>query len=249
MTIDFNKIGAVILAAGRGKRLNCTDIPKVMLELNNRPIVSYIVETLEKIGLPKKNICLVVGFQKQKVIDYFGADYCYAEQKELLGTAHAAYTGMLNLPKNIDTVLVFGGDDSAFYTPQTIINFLTEHLKQNNVLSLMTTDLDEPKGLGRIIRWPSGKIEIIEKEYLTPEQEKVKEISTGSFCFNRSWFEKIFPNMPPLRKLGEYGLPTALAIARETNQKFSLKKINNQEWFGINTPNQLNKARELKKYV
>jgi len=76
----LNNVGAVILAAGRGTRLNCADEPKVMLPIGGRPIVSYIVDTLKKMGLHPEQICLVVGFKKEKVMEYFGDMVNYAMQ-------------------------------------------------------------------------------------------------------------------------------------------------------------------------
>ncbi|MFH0857488.1 MAG: NTP transferase domain-containing protein, partial [Candidatus Magasanikbacteria bacterium] len=107
--INKSKIGVVILAAGRGTRLGCVDIPKVMMEIGEKPIVFYIVETLEKMGFSAEQICLVVGYQKEKVMEYFGKRVIYAFQEELLGTAHAAYTGIKMLPQYVEEVLVIGG--------------------------------------------------------------------------------------------------------------------------------------------
>jgi len=243
---NLNKIGAVILAAGKGTRLNCTEIPKVLLSLAGKPIVGYTVDNLEKAGFGKKQICLVIGFKKEKVKEYFGDEYIYAVQDQQLGTAHATYTGMKQLPSEIEDVLVMGGDDSAFYKPETFLKLIEKHLESKSVLTLLSAENNDPS-LGRIVRHENGDIEIIEKEYLTEEQKKINEISTGTFCFNRKWFEEIFPVMPQLRKLGEYGLPTALAIARDTKQSYQVIKLeDDSEWFGINTVEQL-KTADLRK--
>ena len=112
---NLNNVGAVVLAAGRGTRLNCVDKPKVMCEIGGQPIASYIVATLKKCGFTPENIYLVVGFHQEKIREYFGDEVSYVTQEELKGTAHAAFTGMKKLPGNADTVLVLNGDDSAFY--------------------------------------------------------------------------------------------------------------------------------------
>jgi bifunctional N-acetylglucosamine-1-phosphate-uridyltransferase/glucosamine-1-phosphate-acetyltransferase GlmU-like protein len=66
--------------------------------------------------------------------------------------------------------------------------------------------------------------------------------------FDREWFETVFPNMPQLRKLGEYGLPTALAIAREQNAKFQVVKLADpNEWHGVNTQEEFELADKIKK--
>lgn len=243
----LNNVGVVLLAAGRGSRLNCTDKPKVMCEIGGRPIVGYIIDTLEKIGFTPEQIVLVVGFHKEKVMEYFGDRVSYTAQEELLGTAHAAFTGMKQLPKNIDTVLVINGDDSAFYSNQSLLDFIDKHKENKAAVSVLSAELENPVSLGRIVKHDNGRIEIIEKEYLTDEQKKIKEISTGTFCFNRNWFEAMFPSMPRLRKLGEYGLPTALAMAEKENLPVQVIKLkNNSEWFGVNTPAELAEANRRK---
>jgi len=244
MRIAGKNIGAVILAAGRGTRLGCTDCPKVMLLIGGRPILSYIVETLLAVGFARDSLVAVIGFQKEKVREYFGDRISYASQTEQNGTAHAAYIGLRALPETIEQVLVLGGDDSAFYTAATLRAFMDEHILSGATLSLLTAELDAVKGLGRVVRHPDGRVEVVEKEYLTEEQKKIKEISTGTYCFDRAWFETMFKTMPKLRKLGEYGLPTAVAMARAANLPMNFVKLKNpNEWHGINTPEELEEAR------
>ncbi len=245
---NLNNVGAVILAAGRGTRLNCVDKPKVMCEIGGQPIVSYIVSALKSCGFTPENIYLVVGFHQEKIREYFGEEVSYVTQEELKGTAHAAFTGMKELPNNVDTVLVINGDDSAFYSDEAIMDFVGKHRQNKAVVSVLSVELDDPTLYGRIIKHADGRVEIIEKEYLTDEQKNIKEISTGTFCFDRDWFEKMFPTMPPLRKLGEYGLPTAMAMAEKENLSVQVVKLkNNNEWFGVNTPAELAEAEKRKK--
>jgi bifunctional UDP-N-acetylglucosamine pyrophosphorylase/glucosamine-1-phosphate N-acetyltransferase len=242
--------GAVILAAGKGSRLGCTDIPKVMLDIGGKPIVAYTVETLEALGYMPEQIILVVGFQKETVMEYFGDRVTYAHQEEQLGTAHAANIGMQLLPKSITHTLVLGGDDSAFYTSGTLHQFVADHCAADVTVSLLSAIVEQPGQLGRVIRRDNGDIEVIEKEYTTPEQAAVKEISTGTFCFDRQWFEQMYPLMPPLRKLGEYALPSALAMARNLKKPYQVVHLkDSREWFGVNTPEQLEDAIKLKKAV
>ncbi|MBI4426891.1 MAG: NTP transferase domain-containing protein [Candidatus Magasanikbacteria bacterium] len=247
MLLDLSKIGAVILAAGKGSRLNCADAPKVMLKINGKPIVSYIIDTLKQAGFSREQICSVVGFQKEQVMDHFGDSVTYTVQEEQKGTAHAAYVGMRSLPPEIKQALVIGGDDSAFYTKETILDFINTHREAEAKLSLLSAELEEPGLVGKIMRYPDKSIAIIEKEYWTDLEKNTKEVSTGTFCFDRQWFEELFPTMPPLRKLGEYGLPTALAIARGQGVKYQVIKLKNpNEWFGINTAEELREADERK---
>jgi UDP-N-acetylglucosamine pyrophosphorylase len=246
-TLMIKNVGVVVLAAGRGSRLNSVDTPKVMLELNGKPMVHYTIETLKEVGFNAEQICLVVGFHKEKVIEYFNDSVSFAVQAEQLGTAHAAFTGMKSLPQNIEHVLVMGGDDSAFYKAETLEKLITTHVNNRNVLTLLTAEPEIPGNIGRVIRQADGRVEIVEKEHMTEEQKKLKEISTGTFVFDRTWFEEMYPTMPPIPKLNEFGLPTALKIARESGKKHEVVKlIDSTEWFGVNTPEELEEARRRK---
>lgn len=249
MSLQFlNNFGVVILAAGRGSRLGCTDTPKVMKEIGGRPIVDYLVETLEKLGFRPEKICVVVGFHAEKVRDFFGARVTCVDQGELRGTAHAAFVGMQKLPGTVNHVLVMNGDDGAFYLPETLAGFMDNHIVSKNVLTLLSAEADPSFGGGRVVRHADSQIEVIEKEYLTEEQKKIQEISTNTFCFDRDWYEKMFPNMPQLRKLGEWGLPTALAMARNEGAKYAVIKLqDSSEWFGINSPAELALADQMKR--
>jgi UDP-N-acetylglucosamine pyrophosphorylase len=247
MNQSLSNVAVVILAAGRGTRLGCIDKPKVMLELGGKPMVAHTVETLQKLGFGKDQICLVVGFQKEKVKEHFGDVVTYADQDQQLGTAHAAYTGMCALPSHIKQVLVMGGDDSAFYTPETLRKFIEEHLNNDMHLTLLSSEMLEPRHLGRVVRNPDGHIEVVEKENLTEEQKLLTEISTGTFMFNRMWFQDMFPTMPKIEKLGEYGLPTTMTMVRNAGLPHQVVKLeNSEEWFGVNTPEELEEARKRK---
>jgi bifunctional UDP-N-acetylglucosamine pyrophosphorylase/glucosamine-1-phosphate N-acetyltransferase len=218
-------LGVVVLAAGKGTRLNCTDQPKVMLEVAGKPLVAYTIDTLKELGLDPEQICLVVGFYKEKVVNHFGAQAIYAVQEKQLGTAHAAYTGMKIFPPHITRVLVMNGDDGAFYKSDTLKSLIEQHVHAQAVLSLLTADIDNPGSIGRVVRKEDGEIVIVEKESITEEQKKLKEISTNTFVFDRAWYESMFPQMQPIPKLNEFGLPTALAMAKKAGVKYQVIKL------------------------
>lgn len=244
---SLSNLGAVVLAAGKGTRLGCTDLPKMMLPIAGKPMLAYTIETLERLGMPRERLVVVVGFCKKKITEFFGNRVSYAHQDEQLGTAHAAFVGMQALPASVTHALVLGGDDGMFYREETLRQFVEGHLMSGTVLSLLTAHMEHPIGFGRIIRHQDGKVEIIEKEYLTEQQRQILEVSTGTFCFNRAWFEAIYPTMPPLRKLGEFGLPTALAVARESGNPYRVVPLHDsREWFGVNTPEELQQAERRK---
>ncbi|MFH1427774.1 MAG: sugar phosphate nucleotidyltransferase [Patescibacteria group bacterium] len=245
----FKEVGIIILAAGKGKRLNCNDNPKVLYKIGGQSLISYILATLNSARIIKENICLVVGFQAEKVKEIIGPGYIYALQKECLGTAHAARTGEKVLPENIKTILVLNGDDSAFYKFSSLNNFVSEHLKNNCDISLLTCEPADPQGLGRVVRDENNKVSaIVEKENMTEELKKIKEISTGTFCIKRSWFKKYYNNLKLIPNLGELGMPSFIGEALKYKANFeAIKLADPNEWFGVNTREQLEEADRRKR--
>ncbi len=245
----LKKFGVVILAAGQGKRLGCVDLPKVLHEINGRPIIGYILKELENGGFGRNQICLVVGFRAESVKEKIGPEYIYALQSERLGTAHAAMIGEKALPEKFDDFLVLNGDDSAFYKFSSLYELMETHIADENDLSILTCEPDSPGGLGRVVRGNGGNIiKVVEKENMSPELEKIKEINTNTFCFKRGWFKKHYLNLKPISGLGEYGLPSFVEEALLSRSKFGAVKLkNSDEWFGINTPEQLAEADKRKR--
>jgi len=249
MKKELKRFGIVILAAGQGKRLNCVDLPKVLYQINGQPIISYILQELEKGGIDKNRICLVTGFKAELVKEKIGPGYLYSLQIERLGTAHAALTGEKSLPPAFDNFLVLNGDDTAFYKFSSLAELMEYHLSRDNDVSLLTCQPQDPQGLGRVVRGESGEvIKVVEKENMTPELEKIKEINTNTFCFKRDWFKKHYLNIKLIPGLNEYGLPSLVEEALVSGSKFGAIKLKDpNEWFGINTPEQLAEADRRKR--
>jgi len=210
--------------------------------------VSYIIEALQQAGFEKEQIVVVVGFCKEKVKEYFGDVVTYAEQEEQLGTAHAACIGIDKLSENIGTVLVVGGDDSAFYSNDTLLHFIHDHLKHKNMVSLLTVEPEHFESMGRVIRDEKNNlVAVIEKEELNGEQKNIREVSTGTYCLDRKWFEEIFLHMKSIKGLEELGLSKIIEMAIGQGKKVEAMKLkNNNEWFGINTLDELNAANKKK---
>lgn len=238
-----NETAVIILAGGKGTRIGATDIPKVMIPVCEKPMVEYAVETLVACGFSSDQICMVVGYEGEKITEHFGDSVRYATQRYRLGTAHAAYCGMRSLPSSVKHVLVMGGDDSAFYKPETLSTFFSSHINSDVVLSLLTAHVENPESLGRVLRKEDGTIRVIEKENLTEDQKAIQEISTGTFCFDRWWFQEMFPDMPVIPRLDEYGLPTAITEALKRDCLIQAISMDDpDEWFGVNTKEQLAEA-------
>jgi len=250
MEHKLKNFGVVILAAGHGRRLNCADLPKVLYKINEQPIISYILAELERGGISKSQICLVVGFMEELVKEKIGSGYLYASQTERLGTAHAALTGAKALPADYNNFLVLNGDDTAFYKFNFLAEMIDFHLANENHATILTCEPADPQGLGRVIRGQDGRIvKVVEKENMTPDLEKFKEINTGTFCFNKDWFFEHYPNLKPFNSAkGEYGLPSFIEEALNSGSRLGAVKLENpNQWYGVNTPEQLAEADRRKR--
>ena len=245
----MENISAIVLAAGKGTRLNSgqpSELPKVMYKICGKPMVEYTLKILESINI--NDIVLVIGYRGDMIKDYFSTRCKYALQKEQKGTGHAVMCAEKVVDPTNEYILVIQGDDSAFYTPNTIVNLVSWHIKEKAKVSLLTLRHPNPKELGRIIRDKKGEIVAIkEKEVLTPAEKKIKEINTGTYCFAAKWlWENIKKLKPSKTGKGELILPDLIKIAVEQKNKVSAHIIDDHnQWIGVNTTEQLKLANEV----
>jgi len=232
---------AIILAAGKGKRLN-SEAPKVILDIAEKPIVSYCVTNLRRSGF--SNITLVVGYRASDVIKEIGPTVNYAFQRTALGTGHAAWQGMKNL-KSERTILVVNGDDSAFYKPETFAAVFQSHLESKAKLTFTSTILENPTGIGRLVRDINGTLlRIVEEKIASESEKKIKECNIGMYVFDRGWFLK---NIKKVKKgtVGEYYITDLIEIAVRQNDFINVFRLNDsRQWCGINTWDELEHANK-----
>lgn len=240
---------AIILAAGKGTRLNDgqpSSIPKVMHQIGGKPMLEYTLKTLENINL--SDIVIVVGYKAELIKQYFGIRYKYALQPEQKGTGHAVRCAEKSVDHTNKYILVIQGDDSAFYSPETLVDLIGWHVKEKARVSLLTLKHPKPAELGRIIRDKKGTISAIkEKEVLTPAERKINEVNTGTYCFDANWLWKNIKKLKPSAVgKGEIILPDLVHLAVEQHDKVSAHTITDHyEWIGINTTEQLKLANEV----
>lgn len=237
-------IGAIILAAGKGKRMNSKKVNKVVLPLANKPMILYIVHVLKDLDI--NPIVIVVGFAKKSVTQAVGNQVIYAEQKKRLGTAHAVGCALKYIPNHVGNVLVFQGDDSAFYTKEMISNLIKTHLSSDAVLTFLTIELSNPFGLGRVVRDLNGKVVcIIEEKDATDEQKKIKEINPACYIFKNSFLKKYLKMVKKSTTTGEYYLTSLIDIAIKNKEKIKTAKEGIFSWRGVNTKEELNEAERI----
>lgn len=234
----------IVLAAGKGKRMNSTDKNKVASDVAGKPLILHTYENLVSQGF--KNLFFVVGFAKESVMQVLGDKVTYVEQNEQLGTGHATRLALSQIPAQIKTLMVMGGDDSAFYTDNILVQFLEAQGKRGYKVSLMTTEVENPAGLGRIVRDPLQKnhaIEIVEEKVASEEQKKIREINTGCWIFDRHFLEDNIDIIQKNPVSGEFYLTDILKIAVDQGLPVFAYCIPSKYFHGVNTPVELEEAK------
>lgn len=181
-----NIAGAIILAAGDGKRMK-SHKSKVCCEVLFKPMLSWVIDACIASGILAENICVVISDTDNGVSDLLQENINIAVQKEKLGTGHAVlmaknFINNLN-SKGIRQVAVLNGD-APLISPLDLLNALEVNEKKNADLTVITAVLPEGCNYGRIIR-KNGRVEKIrEKKNCTSEELKINEVNSGAYWFN-----------------------------------------------------------------
>jgi len=239
---------AVILAAGKGTRMGSADRPKVMYEANGKPMVEYLINSVQKAGV--KEIVLVVGFMQGKVRDYFKNRVKYVEQKEQLGTGHAVMMTKDLLKGKSNSIIVSYGD-MPLYKTATIKKLIEKFDDEKPTIAMVTVDLGDPDfwAYSRVIRNAEGKIiATVEQKDATEKQRKIKECNPSFYLFDADWLWDNLDKISTNNAQKEYYLPDLISIATSQSKRIvSVKAENENEVLGVNTPEQLKKVERILK--
>lgn len=241
-----SKLDGIILAAGRGTRMKATDKNKVMFEVGGKPMISYPVGALQKLGIEKPVV--VVSFMKETIQHYLGDKVRYAEQVQPLGTADAVKSAMPVVHEDADNVIVLYGDHSTFYTAELLRGLVEYHENHGAGMTLITT-FTEPTGYGRILRGADGKmVGIVEQKNATEEQQKIREINTGNAVYKKSFLDKYLPMIEKNELSGEFYFTDIVKIAFDRGEQIETYVVKDElVGLGVNTPEQLAIAEKAMK--
>ena len=230
----------IILAAGKGTRMN-SEIPKVLHEINNKSLIKYVVESAQSINPTK--IIAIVGFKKELVKNNLkNSSLQFVEQKKQLGTGHAIKMCLPALKNFNGNVLILSGDVPLIKS-NTLNAFINSHNKNNSLASLITTDLENPKGYGRIIKKDNVFLKIKEHKDATEEEKKINEINSGIYIFNSKTLNEKIPLIKNKNAQKEFYL-TDIFNFINNNEISTYKTFDSSEISGINTIQQLENLEE-----
>lgn len=243
----MENITTVILAAGKGTRMK-SDLVKVLHPVLGLPMLSYPIELSLK-GIKSEKTIVVVGYQADQIKERFkNHPIQFALQEEQLGTGHAALQAIPFLKGFSGTVLILCGD-VPLVKADTLRSFIDAYGKSNSILSVLTTEVKDPFGYGRIIRSSEGWIEkIVEEKDGSKEEKSIREINTGIYCVRASFLTEALSKIGKDNAQGEYYLTDLVGIAKNEGLRCSAYCVADPaEVMGINTRVDLAVANEMVK--
>ena len=228
---------AVILAAGESKRMRGSR-PKALHLLGGRRLIDYPVRVARALGA---RIVLVVGRGADDVRAALGEspDLAYVEQKERLGTAHALLQARGACGDGAGAVLVLPGDQPLM--SEALLRALVDHHRSTAAAAtLLTAEVDEPAGYGRVIREGGRPVAIIEHRDATPAQRAICEIGTSTYCFDARRLWPALDRVTPQNEQGEHYLTDVVSILAASGAPVeALAAPHPEECMGLNDRKQL----------
>jgi bifunctional UDP-N-acetylglucosamine pyrophosphorylase/glucosamine-1-phosphate N-acetyltransferase len=231
----------LILAAGMGTRMKSKK-PKVMHEIMEKPMLNWVIDTSKKLT---SEIAVVLGHGIEMVKTIVDNDVEIFEQKEMLGTGHAVMSAEKFLEG--DELLVLYGD-VPLISEKTLKDLLYKHRENNNSATILTVDLDDPTGYGRIVKDDKGNFKkIVEHKDCNEDELKIHEINSGIAVYNIEELKNALKKINNDNVQNEYYLPDTFLHFK----KVQTHKIDDiTEVTGVNNRIQLSelekKARENK---
>lgn len=242
-TVPQSPVAAVVLAAGEGRRMRSSRA-KVLHEMAGRPMLAHVLDRLDELGIRRRVV--IVGHGRDEVIqlcEQRGAEH--AVQEEQLGTAHAFQQALPALRSFRGTVLVLCGD-MPLLTAETLRRLLAVHMETGAVATVLSADLEDPTGYGRVLRNQAGEItRIVEHRDAGAEERRVREINTAIYSFAHPEAAELLEHIDRDNRQGEFYLTDLVALLREKGRPVAVVKVgDSREALGVNTLEQLREAEE-----
>ncbi|MCP4548943.1 MAG: NTP transferase domain-containing protein [bacterium] len=231
---------ALILAAGKGTRMK-SDLPKVLHELCGRTLVMRVVEASRAAGLGP--MILVLGHRAELVRERLsgeGDDLRFALQEPQNGTGHAVQMARPQLEDLTGDILVLAGD-VPLIRAETLADLLALHREKGAAATVLTAELTDPTGYGRMIRDTEGNVAAIrEHRDASAEEKLIREINSGIYCFRLPELLEALAELRPDNDQGELYLTDTLAILRGKGEVIAAYLCDDEvEIAGINDTEQL----------
>lgn len=221
-----------------------SELPKVLHPLCGRPLIEYVVESLETAGIEK--IVVVVGYRGEEVIKNLDGKTEFVWQHEQLGTGHAVMQAE-ELFRNYNGNVIIACGDVPLIRPETFKALMLESEKEGTGAVVLTMKQDNPAGYGRIIREKGNFLRIVEEKDANSEQKKITEVNSGTYVFRASLLFEGLSRITTNNAQNEYYLPDALEYVISSGLRVGTLLLEDSvEGKGINTKEEL---EFLERYV
>lgn len=239
-------LSIVILAAGKGKRMNNPNLPKVLVKLDNRPLLDFVLKL--SFQLSPKQIIVVVGHLKEQVIDFIHNYNLpildFVEQSQQLGTGHAVQQTESKVLEEVDNVLILSGD-VPLLTKETIDEFIRMHYRVYSDVSVLSSVSHISTGYGRIVRDLDGRfLRIVEEKDASEEEKQINEINSGIYIIKKDLLFNALKYVQNNNAQNEFYLTDVISILNKQGKSVNAFCIADfDEIQGVNSIDDLNNLK------
>lgn len=242
-TPKHNKLDAIILAAGKGTRME-SDLPKVCHEVGGRPMVCAVVDACIDSGCDR--VVVVVGYKQELVreaLASYGDRVVFAEQHEQLGTGHAVMCAVDAFPlaeRATTDVFVLCGDGPLIRTA-TLHTMLDLHRRTGAAATLASSTIDDPRGYGRIVRGVGGGFErIVEQKNASEQELGINEVNPSYYCMSALALFEALKQVNRNELTGEYYITDVFELMLKRGLPVEvIDAVPPEDILSINTPEHL----------
>lgn len=236
---------SIVLAAGAGTRMK-SKLPKVLHRVADVPMIEHVLDIVEHVDCNKKVVVIGHGATEvKKAIEHRNVQFVL--QSERLGTGHAVMQAEEEITEKGDVIVLYG--DTPLIREESIEKFIKFHQDNDFSASVLTTDMYDPTGYGRIIRDNENQvIAIVEEKDANKEQKSITEINSGIYCFKARDLKRSLSKLDNRNSQGEYYITDVIEILNNENKKISGFKLEDHtEIMGVNSRRQLADAERIMK--
>ncbi len=236
-------LAAVILAAGQGTRMK-SQLPKVLHPVAGQPMICSPVRLCRELGCDKT--VLVIGHGADQVRQTLTSEpVLFTLQDQQLGTGHALLCAESQLQNFSGTLLLLCGD-VPLLRRETLERLLAYHAEQQAAVTVLTAEMENPQGYGRVVRDGEAVLRIVEEKDASAKEKTIREINTGIYAFEAPLVFEALRSVGRDNAQGEYYLTDVLEIARQQGRTVrAISVVDPDEPMGINDRVQLAEANTI----
>lgn len=227
-------LAAIILAAGKGTRMK-SPLPKVLHPVAGRPMIQYVVEACQDVGVSDTRVVLGHGLNLVKaVVEPLGVS-CFTQAQQL-GTADAVKAAQL---ETLDGDVVIMNGDHPLITSEDLAPIIEQFRSDKLDLAVVTAVLKDPGAFGRVVRSGGQLRAIVEAKDASAETLKIREVNTGIYVVKADVLQEFAPMIKNQNAKGEYYLTDLISLAIENQLKVAAIPASKRVARGVNTQEEL----------